>query len=43
MVGCEGRAWGPVGAGWVKVLAQPVLLSLEFYQSRHLIIITRLT
>lgn len=39
--GCKGGAWGPVGAGWVKVLAQPMLLSLEFYQSRH--IITRLT
>lgn len=40
--GCKGGVWGPVGAEWVMVLAQPVLLSLEFYQSRHLII-TRLT
>lgn len=29
-VGCKGGVRGPVGAVWVKVLAQPGLLSLEF-------------
>lgn len=27
---CKGGVRGPVGAVWVKVLAQPALLSLEF-------------
>lgn len=40
--GHKGGVWGPAGAMRLKVLAQPALLSLEFYQSRHLII-TRLT
>lgn len=40
--GHKGGVRGPAGAVWVTVLAQPALLSLEFYPSRHLIV-TRLT
>lgn len=40
--GHKGGVRGPAGAMRVKVLAQPALLSLEFYQSRHLIV-TQLT